>query len=157
MNERIEKFFEYGTDKDGIKNFYNCRYYIQLPEKIKSLQDCQNADKAAVSEIEHLKNLIELLSIYRAELYKRFQEINAANFHLRLTIERQINYYNNHKTYHIYLKRIYDREDVAPEIIFHERFDGKQRHIALKRFDTLKREYPNAEIIKNIEKKHWEK
>ena len=48
-------------------------------------------------------------------------------------------------------------KDVAPEELFHERFEGKERHTALKRFEVLKKEYPNAEIIKDIEKKHWEK
>lgn len=157
MNERIEKFFEYGTDKDGIKKFYNSHYYIQLPEKIKSLQDCRNADKAAVSEIEHLQKLIEFLKAYRVELFERYQAINAANYHTRITIERQPPYYENKTFYYITVENVPDRDDVAPIRLRQDKFTGKERHTALKHFETLKKAYPNAEIIKNIEKKHWER
>lgn len=35
--------------------------------------------------------------------------------------------------------------------------DGIKRHRAFKRFAELQRQYPNIEIIKDINKKHWEK
>lgn len=156
MNERLEKFFEYGADKDGIMNFYRYHYYIQRPDKIKSLDKLQNADKAAETEIEHLKNLIELLSIYRAELYNRFQEINSANFHLRITIERQRRYYENKVFYYITMENVPDRDDVATREVLLESYEGKQRHNALKRFDELCKQYPHAETVKKIQKSKWE-
>lgn len=156
MNQRIEDFFEYNTDKDGIKNFYGFRYYIQRPDKIKSLEKIQNADRAAIEEIEHLKNLIELLSVYRAELFNRFQEINTANFHLRVMIDRQRQYYENKVFYYITVDKIPDRADVAPVPILCEKFNGKERHNALKRFNELCKQYPHAEQIKKIEKSQWE-
>ena len=156
MNQRIEDFFEYNTDKDGIKNFYGFRYYIQRPDKIKSLDKVQNADRAAAEEIEHLKNLIELLSVYRAELFNRFQEINTANFHLQIKIERQRRYYENKVFYYITIENIPDRDDVAPLLVLSESYGGKERHTALKRFDELCKQYPHAEPIKKIEKSQWE-
>ena len=156
MNQRIEDFFEYNTDKDGIKNFYGFRYYIQRPDKIKYLDKVQNADRAAAEEIEHLKNLIELLSVYRVELFNRFQEITAVNFHLRVSIERQRQYYENKVFYYINVEKIPDRADVAPVAISFEKFNGKERHNALKRFDELCKQYPHAEQIKKIEKSRWE-
>ena len=156
MNDRIESFFKYNTDKDGIADFYRGHYYIQRPDKIKSLDKIQTADIAAHVEIEHLKRQIEFLGIYRAELYNRFQEINSANFRLRITIERQRRYYENKVFYYITMENVPDRADVAPREVLAETFQGKERHNALKRFAELCKQYPHAETIKKIEKSKWE-
>ena len=37
-----------------------------------------------------------------------------------------------------------------------EKFNGKERHNALKRFNELCKQYPHAEQIKKIEKSQWE-
>lgn len=157
MNERIEKFFEYGTDNNGAKNFYNTHYYIQKPDKIKSAIACANADKTAKDEIECLKQKIEFLQIYRTELYKRYQEINSATYHKRITIERQRQYYENKIFYNITIENVPDRADVAPCEVLAETFEGKQRHNALKRFVELCKQYPHAETVKKIQKSQWEK
>lgn len=156
MDERIEKFFQYNADKDGITDFYHGHYYIQRLDKIKSLDKVQTADIAAFTEIEHLKRKIELLNLYRVELYNRFQEINSANYHLQIRIERQRRYYENKVFYYITMENIPDREDVAPREVLAETFQGKDRHNALKRFAELCKQYPHAEIIKKIEKSQWE-
>ena len=155
MNEKIKNFFKY-ADGSGQSSLYR-HSYITSPEKIKSLAQCEQADKYAVSEIENLKGLIELLQLYRIELFNRYQEIVSTNYRLRLTLKREINYYKNKKIYYIYLEKVYDREDVKPEELLQERFDGAERHKAFKRFVELQKQYPNIEIIKDINKKHWEK
>ncbi len=157
MNERIEKIFEYGTDNTGTKNFYNRHYYIQKPDKIKSTLDCANADKTAKDEIEFLKQKIEFLQIYRTELYKRYQEINSATYHKRITIERQRQYYENKVFYYVTVESVPDRADVETRVLRRDRFEGKQRHEALKLFQTLCKCYPQAEIVKKIEKSKWER
>lgn len=157
MNERIEKFFEYGTDNNGAKNFYNTHYYIQKPDKIKSAIACANADKTAKDEIECLKQKIGFLQIYRTELYKRYQEINSATYHKRITIERQRQYYENKVFYYVTVESVPDRADVESIELRKSRFTGKERHNALKLFATLCKCYPQAEIVKKIEKSRWEK
>ena len=156
MNERLEKFFEYG-DGSGLQNLHAYNAYIKKPDKIKSLSEVQEYDKKAVSEIEYLKSKIELLSIYRAELYNRFQEINSTNYHLRITIERQRRYYENKVFYYVTVHNVPDRTDVATLEISTEVFEGKQRHNALKRFNELCKQYPHAETVQKIEKSQWEK
>lgn len=156
MNERLEKFFQY-TDSTGLANIHAYNAYIKKPDKIKSLSEVQEYDKKAASEIEYLKAKIALMSIYRAELFNRFQEINAANFHLRITIQRQRRYYENKVFYYITMENIPDRADVAPREVLSECYNGKERHTALKRFDELCKQYPHAETIKKIEKSQWEK
>ena len=155
MNERLEKFFNY-CDGGGLQNLHAYNAYIKKPDKIKSLSEVQEYDKKAVSEIEYLKSKIELLSIYRAELYNRFQEINSANFRLRITIERQRRYYENKVFYYITVENVPDRDDVAPREVLEECYDGKQRHNALKRFNELCKQYPHAETVKKIQKSQWE-
>ena len=155
MNERIKDFFKY-ADGSGQSSLYR-HSYITSPDKIKSLTQCEQADKYAVSEIENLKNLIELLQLYRIELFNRYQEIVSINYHLRLTLKRENRYYNNKIIYYVYLEKVFDREDIKSEELLLERFDGKNRHKAFKRFAELQKQYPNIEIIKNINKKHWEK
>ena len=155
MNERLEKFFNY-CDGGGLQNLHAYNAYIKKPDKIKSLSEVQEYDKKAVSEIEDLKSKIELLSIYRAELYNRFQEINSANFRLRITIERQRRYYENKVFYYITVENVPDRDDVAPREVLAECYDGKQRHNALKRFNEICKQYPHAETVKKIQKSQWE-
>ena len=156
MNERIEKFFQY-TDNSGLANIHAYNAYIKKPDKIKALSEVQEYDKKAAQEIEYLKSKIELLSIYRAELYTRFQEINAANFHLRITIERQRRYYQNKVFYYITVENIPDRADVAPLLVLSESYEGKERHKAIKRFDELCKQHPHAETVKKIDIPQWER
>ena len=156
MNERLEKFFQY-TDSSGLANVHAYTAYIRNPQKIKSLLEVQEYDKKAQEEIEYLKQKNELMSIYRAELYNRFQEINSANYHLRITIERQRRYYENKVFYYVTVHNVPDRADVATVEVLTEVFEGKQRHNALKRFDELCKQYPHAETVKKIEISQWER
>ena len=156
MNERLEKFFEY-CDGSGTQNLYGFSTYIKRPDKLRTLSEVQDYDKKAVSEIEYLKNKIQLLKDYRTELYNRYQEINSTNYHLQLTIERQRRYADNKVYYYVTLERVPERKDVANRILRQDVFKGKERHDALKHFEILKRNHPHAEIVKKLEKSKWEK
>lgn len=155
MNERIENFFKY-CDGGGFQKLYPSNYYIKRPDKVRTLAEVQEIDKRTADEINYLLSKIELLKLYRAELFNRFQEITAVNFHLRVSIERQRQYYENKVFYYINVEKIPDRDDVAPVSISSEKFNGKERHNALKRFDELCKQYPHAEQIKKTEKSRWE-
>lgn len=156
MNEKLEKFFQFNTDQSGIREIYPRHSYIKRPDKIQSSTEAKNADKHAVSEIEYLQNLIEILTEYRAELFNRFQEINSANFRLRISLERIPRYYQNIH-YIVKVERVPDRADVEKENVLSERYDGKDRQKAIKRYEYLCNKNPNAEMIKDIKKKSWEK
>lgn len=156
MNERVEKFFQY-TDSSGLANVHAYASYIKNPTKIKRLDEIEEYEKKAVSEIEDLKSKIELMHLYRAELFNRYQEIRSANFHTQIMIERQRRYYENKVYYYVTVKNIPDRQDVAEIILRSDVFDGKRRHEALKFFDQLRKSYPRAETVKKIEKSKWEK
>ena len=155
MNARIKDFFKY-SDGSGYQKLYPTNYYIKTPDKIKSLVEIQEIDKRTAEEIKHLFSRIELLKLYRTELYNRFQEINAANFRLQISIERQRQYYENKVFYYITAEQIPDRTDVAPIPVLNEKYAGKDRRAAFNRFEELCKQYPHAEKIKNIEKSKWE-
>lgn len=156
MNERLKEFFRY-TDSSGLKNIHSYYSYIKQPEKIKTLKEVKEYDIKATSEMEYLQELIEIIKLYRAELYNRFQEINSAEYHSRLTIQRYKKLFPDRVFFEITLESVPNRADVAPIEIFAELYNGKERHKALKRFAELCKEYPHAEIIKKVEKSQWEK
>lgn len=156
MNERVEKFFQH-TDSSGLADVHAYASYIKSPKKIKTLGEIEEYEKKAVSEIEYLKIKIELMHLYRAELFNRYQEIRSANFHTQIIIERQRRYYENKVYYYVTVKNIPDRNDVGEKILRSDVFEGKQRHEALKFFEQLQKIYPRAETIKKIEKSKWEK
>lgn len=156
MNEKIKDFFKYANSSDMV-DIFRCHHYITRPDKINSLEQCEQADKSTVNEIEDLKRLIDFLQEYRRELFNRYQEIVSTNYRLRLMLKREINYYKNKKFYYIYLEKVYDREDVKSEKLSQECFNGTERYKAFKRFAELQKQYPNIEIIKDVNKKHWEK
>jgi hypothetical protein len=72
-------------------------------------------------------------------------------------MERRVSYYDKAKTYIITIAKRFDGNNVADEIILKESFEGKERHKAFKRFEALKKEYPNIEHDTDIEKKKWER
>ena len=79
------------------------------------------------------------------------------NYKLCLRLERFITYYDNLKKYIITIAKRFDGNNMADEEILRETYDGKERHKALKRFEALKKEYPNIETEIDIEKKRWER
>lgn len=46
---------------------------------------------------------------------------------------------------------------MTPDNVIEETFEGKERAKALKRFEELRKEYPNTEAIKEIDKYQWER
>ena len=108
-------------------------------------------------EINEMQKHIEILKEYRKTLYARAQILCAATYHLRLRIKRTIDSYRNKKWYTVSISKIYDDNGIAPEITLEETFAGKKRSTALKRFEQLKKQYPNIEYIKEIDKYSWER
>lgn len=133
------------------------RLYIKKPEAIDSIKDVEYYDSKASEAISEAEEYINTLKEYRQALYERYQEVCSTNFHLFLHLERFVSYYDKTKTYIITIAKRFDGNNVADEVILKEKFDGRERHKALKRFESLKKEYPNIEHDTDIEKKSWER
>lgn len=134
------------------------RHYIHIrkPEAITSIKDLEYNSGRASQAIAEAEETIKTLREYQQALYARYQEIAGTNYKLFLKLERRVKY-DNSKSYTITIVKRFDGNNVADEEILRESFEGKERHKALKRFEALKKEYPNIENEIDIAKKHWER
>lgn len=146
-----QDLFHHSTDAD--LRTYN---HIKKPSAIKSAKDIEYYCGRAQQAIADAESTIQTMKEYQQALYERYQEIINTNFHLHLHIERRL-HYNNTKTYYVTIVKRFDGNNVEDEEILREVYEGKERHKALKRFEALKKEYPNIENSMDIEKRQWER
>jgi hypothetical protein len=97
------------------------------------------------------------LKEYQKDLCARYQEIVSTNYTLFLLLKRHVNSYTNAKRYEITISQRYEENNVQDVQILREVFEGRDRHKALKRFEELKKQYPNIANAMEIEKKRWER
>lgn len=131
--------------------------YIKAPDKIGSIQHIEHYERAALDGIRDAENTIKILQEYRQALFNRYQEIYTTNYKLILKIRRSVHYYKNLKKYTVSIVKRFAGNGVEDEEILHEIYNGQERHKALKRFEALKKEYPNIDFEIDIEKKSWER
>lgn len=130
--------------------------YIKKPEAIGSIKDIEYYENRARQAIAECEEMIKTLQEYRQALYERYTVVSATNYTLFLKLERRV-HYNNSKSYVITIVKRFEGNNVDDAEILRESYEGKERHKALKRFEALKKEYPNIENEIDIEKKHWER
>ena len=147
--------------QERIENTYNSGYAETRPgitfykaAKIASVHDVENADARAAQDIATLEGLIADLKEYRQALAARYAQLETMSFSDRLELQR-VPSIGNGVTYYIRLRRRY--EDGVEAELQYQRFEGKQRREAIKRFEELKKQRPGIEAIKDIEKKSWER
>ena len=149
-------FSRYGSPSSEMNETKH--FYFTRADCVKSLSHVQSEDKKAVNTINDLLEFVELLKQYRKTLYDRAQEFLTAGYAMQLKITRNIDCWNgNKKFYVIEILKILDLQNAEPVTVLQETYEGKERHTALKRFEQLKKLYPNIETIKNIDKRSWEK
>ena len=155
MTTLDEIFTRYGYPADEM-NERIC-FYFRRADKIETFGRVQQADKDAQEKIALLYAWIELLKEYRQTLYARAQELCAAEYTMKLTLHRRIEYRTKKKYYIVSLIKIINAPNTNPISLRHEEFNGTERHKAIKRFEELKKQYPNIETEKDIEKSKWER
>ncbi len=149
-------FSRYGSPSSEMNETKH--FYFTRADHIESIEHVQSEDKKAVNTINELLELAELLKEYRKTLFERAQEFLTAGYAMQLKITRNIDCWNdNKKFYVIEVLKILDLKNAEPVTVLQETYEGKERHTALKRFEQLKKLYPNIETIKNIDKRSWEK
>lgn len=150
-----ELFSRYGHPANEMNE--KIYFYFTRADKIETFEKVQQADKAAQDKITSLCVWIELLKEYRKTLYARAQELCAAGYTMKLTLRRRVDSWKNKRYYDITVVKIIDAPNARPVAVLSEEYDGKERHKALKRFEELKKQYPNIKTKKDIEKKQWER
>lgn len=149
-------FSRYGSPSSEMNETKH--FYFTRADHIESIEHVQSEDKKAVNTINELLEFAELLKEYRKTLYDRAQEFLTAGYAMQLKITRNIDCWNgNKKFYVIEILKILDLQNAEPVHVLKETYEGRERHAALKRFEQLKKLYPNIETIKNIDKRSWEK
>ncbi len=149
-------FSRYGSPSPEMNETKH--FYFTRADHVKSLSHVQSEDKKAVNTINDLLEFVEILKEYRKTLYDRAQEFLTAGYAMQLKITRDIDCWNgNKKFYVIEVLKIIDLKNAEPVSVLKETYEGRERHIALKRFEQLKKLFPNIEIIKDIEKRSYEK
>lgn len=150
-----EVFTRYGYPADEMNE--KIWFYFRRADKIETFDRVQQADKDAQDKITSLCIWIELLKEYRKTLYARAQELCAADYSMKLTLRRRVDSWHNKRYYDITVAKIINAPNARPIVILSEEYKGTERYTALKRFEELKKQYPNIETEKDIEKMKWER
>lgn len=72
--------------------------------------------------------------------------------HMRVTLKRER---RDSVTYFLYTEKVY--EDGTSQMLKSDRYEGKDRHKAIKAFRDMRKEFPGYEYIENIQKGYWER
>lgn len=148
---KLSDLFTHRTEND-----LHTYLHIKKPSAIGSIEDVMYYSGRAQQAIHEAEERIALMKEYQQALYERYQEIYGTNYKLFLLLKREV-HYSGTKSYVITISKKFDGNNVADEITLRETFEGKERHKALKRFEELKKEYPNIENEKDIAKRQWER
>ena len=132
----------------------NIRGYLVQPDKL-TQERIRGNDESAARLIERCEEVIAALKEYRQALAARYAELDAAPYSLRLELERKPSYSGSGVLYYVRIIRKYQDGTEVQELA--ETYQGKQRREALARFEELKKQRPGIEIMKDIEKRSWER
>ena len=78
-----------------------------------------------------------------------------APYKLRLEIERDPHWRNQGVDYYVRIIRAYEDGTEVKEL--NEHYTGKQRREALARFEELRKQRPGIELVKDIQRRSWER
>ena len=130
------------------------RGYLTRPDKL-TQERIRGNDESAARLIERCEEVIAALKEYRQALAARYAELDAAPYSLRLELERKPSYSGSGVLYYVRIVRAYQDGTEVQELA--ETYQGKQRREALARVEELKKQRPGIEIMKDIEKRSWER
>lgn len=128
--------------------------YLIRPDKLTADRIPWN-DEQAARLISGCESLIASLKEYRQALAERYAMLQTAPYKLRLELERKPSYNGSGVLYYVRIIREYQDGTEVQELA--ETYQGKQRREALARFEELKKQRPGIEIMKDIEKRSWER
>ena len=128
--------------------------YLIRPDKLTADRIPWN-DEQAARLISGCESLIASLKEYRQALADRYAMLQTAPYALRLELERKPSYNGSGVLYYVRIVREYQDGTEVQELA--ETYQGKQRREALARFEALKKQRPGIEIMKDIEKRSWER
>ena len=145
-----ERIYNGNKDKDVMINIY-----LSDPEKYRNQRDILNKDKDIERYIREMLSDLETLKEYRGQLAKRYMELETMQYHHRVKLLREPNYHDNKKYYFVTTYKIY--QDGTEQVIENTKYPGTKRKEAIEHYNTICKDHPSWEQVKEIEKRHWEK
>lgn len=146
------RFSRYGSPTDEWNE--TIHIYHTKPEKLATAKEVVSRDQNAARDIAAFEALIADLREYRQALAARYAALETMPYKRLLKLEREPDRGHGVR-YYISVYRIFEDGTKGSELF--ERYDGKQRRDALKRFEALKKQYPGIEAVKDIERRSWER
>lgn len=118
-----------------------------MPEENRSFDDVRRQDDRAAMLIKECEHLITQLREYRQDLAKRYNDLATMPSTISIELQRYKSYYGNVEFYIRHWTTYSDGTKTETET---ERFSGKERHLAIKRFKELQKQFPGIEAKSNI-------
>ena len=128
--------------------------WLRRPDALDTFGSIEHADREAARLIAQLEGLAEALKEYRGDLVKRYGELATMPSTERLLLER-VPSSGRGVMYYVHLFR--DYEDGTTVCTSTERFEGRERHKAIARYEELRKQRPGIAAEKRIEKRQWER
>lgn len=128
--------------------------YLTDPAKLTTPKDIIWRDKHIAEDITRLESVLEALRDYRKDLAARYAQLETMPYAERVELER---YPSSTRGIQYYIRIVRRYEDGSEVNQLSETYDGKQRHIALKRFAEIQKQRPGIKAIKDIERRSWER
>lgn len=83
---------------------------------------------------------------------KRAAQLETMQSHIRVTLKRER---RDNIAYLLYTEKVY--EDGTAQRLQSNRYEGKERHKAIKAFKDMRKAFPGYEYIEDIQKGYWER
>lgn len=145
MSYREELFTRFGSpSKEAEVKIWG---WLTAPEDSRSFDDVRREDDRAARLISECEHLITQLREYRQDLAKRYNDLATMPSKKSIELQRYKSYRGNVEFYIRHWTTYSDGTKTATET---ERFSGKERHLAIKRFKELQKQFPGIEAKSNI-------
>ncbi len=128
------------------------RFDFYPVERIPEMERLKRYDNWIAQDIAAAEKVIEEAKAYRLELAKRAAQLEAMQSHTRVTLKRE---HRDNIAYFLYTEKVY--EDGTAQMLQSNRYEGKERHKAIKAFRDMRKQYPGYEYIEDIQKSYWER
>ena len=145
MSYREELFTRFGyPSKEAEVKIYG---WLTVPENSRSFEEVRRQDDKAARLIAECEHLITQLREYRQDLAKRYNDLATMPSKESIELQRYKPYCGNVE---FYIRHWTTYSDGTKAETKTERFPGKERHKAIKRFAELQKQFPGIETKSNI-------
>ena len=145
MSYREELFTRFGSpSREAEVKIYG---WLTVPENSRSFEEVRRQDDKAARLIEECEDMITQLREYRQDLAKRYNDLATMPSKESIELQRYKPYCGNVEFYIRHWTTYSDGTKVETKT---ERFSGKERHKAIKRFAELQKQFPGIEAKSNI-------